>query len=359
MGTHSYYLEVFRQTKDKRLPTINSLGFHRFSRYATGEFEDIETVGETPALDDRRYMELFTCRELLLNDSYIWHPVFGKPVHNYMVGIRCYGELYSNTSALLHKDKDSKAKLKAVLEGIFGIKLELRYGTLTEDTARRTFGNYRIDYGDGEKTVLGYVTLYLSSWENVGIPAIDSGVSAILALLKEERIITGILSGTITDKKSLCIELVKIAMARASRIDDSYNCFALVGVTYNTASTMAEMKRRIREALTQRSNDDGSDWFSMTTLAVFCYVFKTLQGYSVHSGEGGPSSFIMEYGSTDLFAQFRDFLNEGAILKFLRTHVLDLVGHNSFEDDDDFYDDDEETQEGNAAERMANAWASA
>lgn len=360
MGTHSYYMDVFRKTKEEKPPTINSLGFHRFSRCATGDFSEIEEVADIPTMDERRYMELFTCRELLLNESYIWQPVFENPVHNYMVGIRCHGELYHEISLLMSRDKDSRKKLKTVLEDIFGIKLELRHGILTEDVARRTFGNYRISYADGTKECLGYVTLYLSSIENVGVSTIDCGVSAILALLKESRIINGILSGEITDRKSLCVALVRIAMDRANKTDDSYNCFSLLGITYNTSSTMTEVKSRIREALSVRSNDDGSDWFSITNLAVFCYVFRSLQGYSVYSGEGGPSSFIMEHSSRKLFSEFRDFLNENEILRFLREHVLDIAGYFSDNEDEDFYDDyEDDSEESSTAERMANAWASA
>lgn len=346
MGTHTYSLEVFRRTKEEKQPTPNSLGFHRFASSATGDFSDITIVDENRHIDDTRYMDVFPCRELLLNDSGIWSDVFYIPEHNYMMGIRCNGEMYHNTYRLLRRDKNSKIKVKKVLEDVFGISLDIRYGTLEKRIAERTFGGFSIVYGDGEKESLGYVTLYLNSWENQGICAIDAGVSAILALLREPIIIRGILSGDIFDTQSLCKVLIKISLARAKETDDSYNCLRLLGIMDSTTRTMSELRQQIRRNLSEENNDDGSDWFSMATLAVFCFIFKTLIGYGVETGTAGPCDFIVENANLDHFIDFKYFVDEPETIKSLVSFIPDLT-------------DDEYREALFCEERMVKAWESA
>lgn len=350
MGTHTYLLEVFRKDKDKPLPTPNSIGFHKYSSCSAGDIDDIlEDFSEE---QENRYMEEFTCRELLLNDSYIWYPVFHEPENNYMVGIRCYGELYSIVSEFLQCNKESKSLVKKVLEDVFGITVEIKYGALSQLLARRVFGNYIMEYGDGYKKVLGYVSLYIPSLENTDIPALDCGVSAILALLKEPRIISGILQGKINDKQDVCKELIKISRDRHEKIDDSYNCLALTRISSLTARTMTELKSSIREQLFYRNNDDGSDWYSIANLAVFCYGFRSyFTGYDVSTNEGGPSAFVIEKGHRALYEGFKGFVQEDDILKYLSVPILDLSegNENDFDEDSSLWDYNKE--------RMIKSWA--
>lgn len=334
-----YLIEAFKKKVVEPKPTINSLGFHRYSRTSVGNIDDL--FDQEPAFEENRYMAEFTCRELLLNDSGIWQAVFQQKEYNVMMGIRCYGEMYTIVSELLLKNKNSKSLLKKIVEDIFGITVEFRYGTLNQTLARRVFGHTEIEYKDGQKSIRGYITLYFNSWANGHISALDCGISAILAILKEPRIISGILDGSILDKKSMCKELIKIAVDRAGKNDDSYHCFSLVGVTSSTYMSMEGLKAEIRNYLANIHNEDGSDWLSIAFLAVFCYISSTLDsGYNLFSGDAGPADFIMENGTRTMFSEFREFLAEDEMLNYLKEEIR-ASDRNHEDEFYDFYEQDD------------------
>jgi|SRR5688572_652000 len=342
MGTHNYLVEVFRKDVGETPPTMNSLGFHRYSRTSTGDITDLFYSG----MDEPRYMEEYGCRESLLGDSGVFESVFDRPNGQMMLGIRCYGDMYSATSKILRSSKTSKESVIKFIESVFGIKMQIRYGLLEQRLASRVLGNNYISFlKKGErktKNLNGYVTLYFSSWENAGKSSIDCGISAILALFKEPRVIRGVVQGWINDKKTLCDELIRISVDRLNLEDTSYECFTLAGYSGNTHQEYDKLMERIKEQLYTIHNDDGSDWLSIVLLSVFCFIYSELEN-EVFSGQAGPVDYVDQYIPSIEFEFFRDFVGEKDSLRYLKKRINKIEnGFYDPEDDDDFYDSDGE-----------------
>lgn len=331
MGVNTYEVDLFKKPKKGSLPTPRSIGFSRYNR-SSGDLSDFfndqddEYYSNYPQERTNRYIDEHTCRETLLEDNPdIYAAIFDSEEigdYNKILGIRCTGEMYTTTSRILRSKKNYREIFSKFIEKVFNLNCEIRCGILKN--------KLRISYKNGSKRVDGFVTLYLPSVGNEDLSGGDLLISSILAILREPRIIKGILSGEINDKRSLCKELVKISVDRAYLKDSSYECFTLVSGYFSQSKK--ENLRYILQELNYPINGEGSDWLSIILLSIFIFEYDGFKEQLSFSGNGtGPADFILENSISTEFEKFKDFVEEDSNLSLLHNKLIESKYKFSFE----------------------------
>jgi len=315
MGTHNYVLQAFGKRKEESPPTERSISFYRYSRDASGEVESIIfTMEEWEDLleieRETRYIEEFSCRELLLNDTNTWEEIFtyqNNKNANYMVAVKCTGEMYTTTSKFLVK-KQARENFCRIIKDSLGLSITLQAGNLSKNESKYMTP---IKLKDSQRKINGRIVIFLRSWENLGNDNIGVKVSAVLAILKEPRIISKIANGSIFDTRTLCKELLKIARDRINMEDNSYYCITLSQLYPSYFFTKLEMMEKIKNELDLPFNDDGSDWASIFLLSAY---FSEPDDCTV-SSNGPVNSVLSRNLGKRFFLKYRQFVDEDKILQ--------------------------------------------
>lgn len=347
MGTQSYIVLLSEaQFSKKQRFTYSDKMVDDLSDLLDGQFDE----------DGKKTLPIHysttSCRELILD---VVEPAFSESSTMYSA-IRCFGEQHHRVAGVFRRKRGSSALVSKVLTEILGTPINVSYGFLGKNAkpADNPFARSSVlNMGGKSKKVNGYVTLYM--------PYTDTHptdellfliVSTVIALLREPRVIKGILNGSITDAKSLAIALLDIARDRKYQLDNSYNCWMLSGTT---------QKSSILHALSNYEyNGDGSDYASIAALAFFilAYTGKDTRLYTPDINEvNGPISYLDTYVED---SQIRDTVSMvkswGVNLEFL-CHIqdtsymdiaeayVDVLGAEHPDRDDDDYDYDNDDDE--------------
>lgn len=333
MGTHSYSVHVFAKKRGKTLPTERSMPFERYSKTACGDVLEIteteDWIGNPIENPETRYMEEFSCREFMLRDSGVWDEVFnGHSSLNFMVAIRSHGEMYTDTSKIFRNNKGTDIKFSQLIKETLGLTITLRAGIMKE----KTLGYHTyIEISDYNRRVDGFVTIFIPSWENTGGYRLGIQISAVLALLKEPIIISKIAKGEISDKKSLCKELIRIAYARMNKKDSSYECYALLGIDGKAFSSRDELLSLIKDQLRYMFNDDGSDWISIALLSVYFFA-----GSELNFDASGPVDAVESGTTKTIMKNFKEYVDESSLLREIAREVENLSEKYDEDFDEDF-----------------------
>ncbi len=293
MGTHNYRLQITGKGEGKDL---NVLPFQNFLAENT---EQMSHVAARPK--DYIYLRDVGCRERVMDFLRDSSSMFFKKDSNLLMGIRCFGEMHAKIHDMMKKRKGSEKLVSNVLSKLLGITLVIRLGeTDIKDkvfSAKHLGRQYHTFLDDKGKKIVreyyGYITVYLRSHRNQNIRVFDTRVCAALALLREERIISGILSGTFVSNRDISRQLFSISMDRAERLDSSYDCFALIGLG-DSIKALSENIRGVKESLAGNFNTDGSDWLSIFWLSMYILFVEDeerLGNFGVASSVSGPSIF--------------------------------------------------------------------
>lgn len=301
MGTHYYVVGVTPRIKGE--PPEERLELEPYSRkrYDIAKFPT----------EARPSGSGYTCREfafsslgLLITSSF---PENSK--RDLVFGIRCFGEMYTKISHMF-TDKKDVTKISKFLSEIMGVKFRLKFHVTKSQNELPT--DLRLRFLGGTKPLDGYVDIYINSWENRGVNLMNNRMSAICAILRESRIMNGIVTGTIHDKESFMGELLRISNDRRQKNDDSYDCYTL---TQFSNYARYQIMESIKVNLAGFGNTDGSDHYSMFKLAVFINFADKFPDLSI-STYNGPASFA------------RSTVNEKSLKEFkkvVKFHKLPLV----------------------------------
>lgn len=345
MGTQAYIVLLSEVPFSKK---------QRFS-YSSNMVDDLSDLLDEPFDDDGEktfpiHYSTTSCRELILD---VVEPAFSESSTMYSA-IRCFGEQHHRVAGVFRRKKGSSALVSKVLSEIFGTPISVSYGFLgkkAKPTDNPFSRNSELSMGGKSKKVNGYITMhmpYIDAHPTNGILFLI--VSTVIALLREPRVIKGILDGNVTDVKSLTISLLDIARDRKYQLDNSYNCWMLSG---------SIQKQSILHALSNYEyNGDGSDYASIAALAFFILAYTnkgTRLSVPDTNDVNGPISYLDDFIED---SQIRDTVNTvkswGVDLEFL-CHIqdtaymnlaevyVDTLGAEHPERDDEYnYDDDED-----------------
>jgi hypothetical protein len=337
MGTHTYLLEVIKIPKE----TTDYEGIITFKQfndkyetnsnitrlYQPGEYSGDEIV--------TRNYQIFSCREVLARSlSQLFFEGGKRIVCNKetkcLVGIRALGETYTDVAKVIQASSGS-ASVSAFMSKLFKIPITLTYGFSSEKSTPQQFrpGGVLKLYGK-EKKVNGHINMLLDLDEFDSTTNLHIVISTILALLRETRIISGILSGEIKTLKTLIRELYKISKDRAYGKESSYDCWAL-GVD-------------TEDELSHSNNADGSDYYSIAKLALFIVAYCKKEITQNEPGRSGPV-YYMENRGVDFNKSIADITQKWGL--DFRTLLENKAAETEEEDDDEdsFFDDDEEDDE--------------
>lgn len=297
----TYYMLEYRRGERKEL-THDKFEFNTLVKGAVNS--------ESTFLWSRNY-KLFvcetTCREIMLDNL---QGLTGSGVHdknnpdNITYGFRMTGEMPTKVSKLIRQDENPNQYFTPLVEQLLGFKATIRAGEFITKppVGRFSFGRMEIELEDREIPTNGYVDVFINSWEFPQDTFGDMKLSALLGLLREPYIVQRILSGQIQDKASLAKVMVNLAHKRLNREDTSYidtDYFSnLSGTTYK------EARDRWASMLSDEMNGDGSDYMSLTYLAIFFYAYSSgkfanavngfVADYDDDEHVNGPVSFVDE-----------------------------------------------------------------
>lgn len=291
MGTHHYRLEVTRKYGGRRL---SALSFTLLDENHTSSTRKLLEGKPSNVI----YRKEVGCRERIMDfmrpmDSWF----FGRGnTTDLLFGIRCYGEMYAKNGKIIKKYDGGDKAISKFFSKIFGMKFIIKTDDIPESRARFDFigrTSHKFHYGGTitERDNLTTITVYLRSKDNKNIPLSDTKISAVLALLKESRIIGKILEGEISSPAELANELFSISADRANQKDTSYDYMGWFGGSSGNY-TFEQMVERGKNQLSGYENTDGSDWISIAYLAVFvCLACFSKSSFAVISSSSGPATF--------------------------------------------------------------------
>lgn len=331
MGTHVYAMEIVKVPRENTEIYPNIISFRTISEKYDTSSRYIDLYRKEYRNEYcERYFSTYTCREVLASDlSSIIQMEDGKLINNdsikCLLGIRAMGETYTDVAKTVQKESGS-ANVSSFLSKLFGFPIEVTYGfTSKESTSIKFRASGEIDrIGNGGKKevkkVNGHINLIVNMDEFGDGARKHLIISSILALLRETRIIGGILSGEITTLRTLIIALYKISLDRLEGKDTSYDCW-LLGET------------NIEDALDHSGNVDGSDYYSMSELALF--ILAQVKGLLTHRGFGNTGPVY--YMNNNVKGTLRNSLYE--IAKKWKLDFQKISDAKEQEEDDD-YDDE-------------------
>lgn len=334
MGTHTYLLEVIKVPKE----TTDYSGIITFNQF-TDKYDSHSNIQRMyhcefdEQLVNRNY-QIFSCREILARAlSQLLFESGTKIVENKdtkcLVGIRALGETYTDVAKVIQKDSGS-ASVSAFMSKLFKIPVTLTYGFSTDKSTIQRFRPGGILSLHGKvKKVNGHINMLLDLDEVSSVKNLHIIVSTILGLLRETRIISGILSGEIKTLKTLVKELYKITKDRAHGNDSSYDCWLLGG--------------DIAEALKTVNNSDGSDYYNIYKLTMFIVAYCE-ELITTNSSERFGPVYYMEGRGVDFNKSINDITKSWGL--DFKTLVNNAIEQNPVEDEDEdsFFDDEEDDE---------------
>lgn len=295
MGTHNYRMEIRKFLKKDENPGIKALEFNRIKENSTADIGNFCTYSYGTFLRD------MSCRESVCYRFQELHRERSKIKEcDFVVGLRSYGEMYNTTARCIRKiSRELGVKYSELVEIVskffsatFELDLIIRSGFLTRKKANLSPGGKTRTFRKGDKTtltwMLGYYDVYIESWDNFHGSNIDVKISAILALLREPDIVEGIIYGEITDMNSLIKSIVRLSVSRFNK--DKSNRY-LCAVAVGGILTVDNLKMSMLDFLKSPLNDDGSDWYSMLNLAVFCQTIASIKSNAYICGGSGPADY--------------------------------------------------------------------
>lgn len=317
--SHKYLVEAFIS---RIKPGKSRLNFVRVNADSTSESTYF-------SLDvSKRFLSSVHCREQVVKRV---RGIVNKTFtgnDNVILGVRAFGEQYTTVAELLskisRKNNSSQKKtaefLRDFINRVFRINLDLEFGIIPKSKLKNSLAfSVTFPGKNGESVTRAcnhQITLYMNSWENVDTALIDVKVSAILALLREPILVDKIFSGEIFDHISLARETMKISLSRATKKDDSYFCVSLSGIESN----LKALQNRMKNVLAHRDNSDGSDWESMSRLAVFFYTIYETKTKDKVSTENGPANHVEKTCIPRRYTMFREAINDEILVKSFLQH---------------------------------------
>lgn len=317
MGTHNYRMQMTGKGDGKDL---SALLFEQFREENTNDYS-----GFWGHAKNWTFSHDVGCRERVMDFLRACSTGFFHGESQLLMGIRCYGELYAKNAEIIKQHPGAAKKISDFLSRVFDMVFVVRINeTKPEEVAKKHLGRVKHTFTDenGNTVVRTYyknITLYLRSYRNKGIKLSDVRISSVLAILREERIINGILSGEIKNVHDLSRELFMISFDRVQSKDFTYDCFALAGVG-DSVKLHSKIMSDVRSSLSGTGNTDGSDWLSILRLAMFVeFQAETPTGnnFGVTCSFSGPAQFSDErisvtfkrefpenIGVTDIVSQF-------------------------------------------------------
>jgi hypothetical protein len=337
MGTHTYLLEVIKIPKE----TTNYEGIITFNQF-NEKYDTNSNLSRMYYSDygeeicERNY-QTFSCREILASTlSRLFFESGTKIVNNKdtkcLVGIRALGETYTDVAKVIQKASGS-ASVSAFMSKLFKIPVTLTYGFSTDkSTVQRFRPGGTLTFGGKTKKVNGHINMLLDLDAFDSLKNVHIVISTILALLRETRIISGILSGEIKTLKTLIRELYKISKDRGYGRESSYDCWLLGNLV---------------ESLKYKNNSDGSDYYNIAKLALFIVAYCKDEITDNGSNRSGPV-YYME-NKTKAFNTSIEEITKKWRLDF-RTLLDNIAEQNTEEDEyeefnqdyDDYDEDDDE-----------------
>lgn len=288
MGTHNYRLQVTGKYKGGR---FSALPFDMLDTNNTNSWSTFDSD------NSRIYSRDVGCRERVMDFLRdISSRVFRSDRDDLLVGIRCFGQMHSKVAQIIGESDSNAERVENFLSSMFGMRYKIRVVNLEHENLNRFHLNKKTySYTVAGQTVttklFHVVTLYFQSKNNHAIPLSDCKVSAALAILREPRLISGLLDGSLHDGKTFCREILRLAWARIRGKDDTYDCVTLTSLG-NAAPARSTLLDRVSEILKRSNNTDGSDWKSMVYLAMFCYMcFFPPDNMPITTDSSGPASF--------------------------------------------------------------------
>lgn len=277
MGTHAYILNIWNSDKKKEIIT------KVFDTKYVIDFESIEK--------ENLFYKSTTCRESLtttLNDFTSF--LFNEDTYEkgeYTFGIKCLGQMHSNVSRILLKNKSNIKKFSQAINGIFHTEFEI---TCQEKEIVPFVKQKR-----ASEDFYGTINIFIKSKRDYRFPCL---ISALIAILREERIVKGILNDSINSTESLVKELIRISSDRLLGKDNTYFCLFLIDNIYNNKS---QALNQIKKSLSTEKNTDGSDWYSIFMLSIFVYFYskKYREIDDYYSDYGGPVDFVENVSDVD------------------------------------------------------------
>lgn len=263
MGTQAYCLVArkYTQTKPKTIRFLandsktNTFDIEEFAEGVSADFLSNNEVNYTSFTSEQG------CRELIIQDIESLHDMYCQE-ENYVFAIRMGGEQHDKVSRQL-QSKERCGLVKDILSLALRLdNFELKSGkftTLKSKNYWRPFEDCLAKRRSERKEVPFFVDFYTDNGSING-GEFPVKLSALIALLREPRIISGIVSKKIVEPLDIIRELLKIAEDRQQEKDDSYLCWHL-----SSYGNDYDIKRQLRFP----GNDDASDGYSIGMLALF------------------------------------------------------------------------------------------
>lgn len=281
MGTQTYCMVAKKYIENKP-------NFVRFvskeGRKSTSIVEEFSEGVSYLYYDDREvnYTTLITeqeCRELVIQDIQLLRESYQRE-EPYIFAIRMGGEQHDKVSRLM-QGKNKCALVEKVLSNTLNLRdFEIRSGKFSTPTSNnywRPFNDTTVKRKSEIKPIPFYIDIYTNN-ELIDDPEFPVKLSALIAMLREPRLIQGILDGSVVTPADIAKKLLEIAEDRQKKADESYICWKL-----SPYGTDDDIKRQLDSA----DNDDASDGYSIAVLALFTLaVYYNIGGVDFYDCSG-------------------------------------------------------------------------
>ena len=257
----------------------------------------IESPGTFFSTKYRNFFKTYFCRETMVRDFNARSTLFSDAIRaNFRdeflnFGVRMFGPQYNIVANVLktHPRKDRISALEKFLSNFLEYPVKLEIGEFTKSEFVPVPFSYTIE----NTRILNnsYITIkFLVS--NFPKNSFMFNLSAILALLKEPKVIEHLLSIKVPLNKDATLSFIRLFSERLMGEDESYFCPTSAG--FNQKS-MRIAKFSLKNFVLNYSNDDGSDFYSTFCLGMYFMIKpKVLSIYEL-SLLKGPVEIITSF----------------------------------------------------------------
>jgi len=303
MGTHNYRLQITGAGNAGKLSVLTFDAFRTINTQSMSAF--YKNRGSVYSRD-------VGCRERVMDFLKEAGGNFFNTTDKLLMGIRCFGELYNKNSAIIAENPNAEKILNKFVSKVFGINVIIKTEEIDINSPALFLGKKKHIYMNERRTkkvTMEYprvITIYLRSHRNQNIFLVDCRISALLALLRERRLVSGILEGKIKSYEDVCRELVDISIGRVTGEDDSYDCLSLIFSGADSERSFKELMMSVKMSLSSPNNTDGSSWNNILWLSMFIFWINNHNNRKVPviTNSSGPADYAEAHLPEELKLSF-------------------------------------------------------